>query len=132
MKPQGLSSEERIKSKKEFQDIFSRGNVIVSADSRLKVIYTIEHCDMPGIKIAAAVSKKTGNAVWRNRVKRLIKAAYRLNKSILSEFCILNNVSLKIVFAVYSVNKKRFPAPRYFDLLPSVLDLMNKIKEKNK
>ena len=95
-----LSANERIKSRKDFELIYSAGKSLHSADKKVKAIYIISPEEKkPGAKIASVVSKKVGIAVWRNRVKRLIKESYRLNKEILTGFCLQKNVLIKIVFS---------------------------------
>ena len=79
-KQQGLSPAERIKSKKDFDELYSSGKILISSNKKIKAIFLIKDNPDEGVKIAAVVSKKLGNAVWRNRIKRLIKETYRLNK----------------------------------------------------
>ena len=129
MKSQGLSVHERIKSRKDFEEIYSGGRIVFSSDKKIKAVYIVKTGpDGPGVKIAAAVSKKSGIAVWRNRVKRLIKEAYRLNKSILAEECSGKDVLLMIVFSPGALSEKRNKKLVLGDVLPGVLDIMNKIR----
>lgn len=129
MKRYGLSSNERIKKKKDFEKIFSSGSVVYSSSNILKAIYIVEKEDVKkGVRIAVAVSKRSGIAVWRNRIKRLIKESYRLNKEILSEICLRKNILLKIVFSPNILNEKNNKKVMLQDLQPSVLDIMNKLR----
>jgi ribonuclease P protein component len=106
LKRYGLSAKERIKSKKDFDKIFSSGSVIYSSSKIIKAVYIVEKADKnEGVRIAVAVGKRLGIAVWRNRIKRLVKESYRLNKEILLEICSKKNILLKIVFSPNSLKK---------------------------
>ena len=129
MKRYGLSADERIKSRKDFELIYSSGTTIFSADRRIKAIYLISaEADSPGVKIAPAVSKKAGKAVWRNRVKRLIKEAYRLNKEILTGLSLQNDILIKIVLSPNMLNERTNKNIRLNEVAPGILEILLKIK----
>lgn len=127
MKLFGLSSKERIKKKKEFELVYTKGEVIYS--SNLKAIFYIdENPDFTGVKVAFAVSRKSGKAVWRNRLKRLLRESYRLNKQILKAYCEEKKICLYIIFASNSLNEEKNKKIKLCNIMPDVVDLMNKIK----
>ncbi len=129
MKRFGLPAGERIKNKKDFERIFSNGRIIHSSDKRVRAAYIIESGSKnPGIKIAVAVSRKSGIAVWRNRVKRLLRESYRLNKEHLLTFCIENGFLIKIVFSPFLTHKKKASLISLDDFMPGTIDVLNKIK----
>jgi ribonuclease P protein component len=129
LKRYGLSAKERIKSKKDFDKIFSSGSFIYSSSKIMKAVYIVEKEDKnKGVRIAVAVSKKLGIAVWRNRIKRLVKESYRLNKEVLLEICSKKNILLKIVFSPNSLNEKNNKNIVLIDIMPSVVDLMIKLR----
>lgn len=124
-----LSADERIKSRKDFEKIYSSGKIIFSEDKKLKAVFITENDDcMPVVKIAAGVSKKAGNAVKRNRIKRLIKDSYRLNKHSLIDFCLKKRITIKVVFSP-AINTNIEYKFKLKDFMPSVIDLMEKIKK---
>jgi ribonuclease P protein component len=125
----GLSSEERIKSKKDFQEIFASGKIFLSDQKNIKALYiVVGESKEPGVKIAAAVYKKAGNAVWRNRFKRLVKESYRKNKDILVDYVLEKKLLVKIVFSINLLNQKKNKTMRLENIMPEVVDLMLKIK----
>lgn len=128
-KQQGLSSSERIKSKKDFEEIYTSGKILISSDQKIKAIYIITDNPENGIKIAAVVSKKLGKAVWRNRIKRLIKEAYRLNKEEIIYAAFESGKNIKLVFSAYSISEKKNKKTGLAKIIPGVLDVMNRIKK---
>jgi len=128
VKPYGLPAGERIKSKKDFEIIFKSGNTIYSSDNKIKATYIVnENSKKYGVKIATAVFKKSGSAVWRNRVKRLIKASYRLNKKILTETCSNKKILLKVVFSPNTINQNNTKNIKLNDLQRAIADIISKI-----
>ena len=81
-----------IKRRHEFKTLFSRGKIIYNKN--LTLYYLANKLDVNQFGIA--VSKKSGNAVERNRVKRLIRENYKILEQKLS-------TGYNILF---SVNKK--------------------------
>ncbi len=125
MKKFGLSKKERIKSKKEFQLVFKQGSTLVSNSRKLKAIFYIYSSDSPNCKVAFAIFKKAGNAVWRNRIKRILRDLYRTNKYIILNQ--LNYNSVLLVFSLNSVSQKNNPKIFSNNLEEDVLDLLNNI-----
>jgi ribonuclease P protein component len=74
-----FTRQERLTKKKEFEKVFQEGKVI--KDGRI-VLYVMPN-SLGVSRLGLVVSRKVGNAVRRNRVKRLIREVYRLNKHLL-------------------------------------------------
>lgn len=126
----GLQKKERVKNKKDFENIYKFGTTVFSSDNKLKSIYVCNYkSDQPGVKIAAAVHKKSGSAVWRNRVKRLIKESYRLQKKALVEKCIRNNLLVKLIISPNAINQSNYRTLALTDVNDSVLNILNKISQ---
>jgi ribonuclease P protein component len=71
---------DKLKSRKQTQNLFSNGKAI--GVFPIKLIYTVEQVDTEGILQAGvgAPTRTFRKAVQRNRVKRLLREAYRLEK----------------------------------------------------
>jgi ribonuclease P protein component len=126
MKRFGLSKNERIKKKIEISRVFDSGKRIYSNSRKLKAIFCFGEDNYRTIKLLTAVHKKAGNAVWRNRMKRLLRAGYRLNKEILTE--IIDEKTLLLMISPNSLNKKKYPKIFLKDIEDDVIDLLKKIR----
>jgi ribonuclease P protein component len=77
--------------------LFAEGKAFIVYPVR--VVYLVENESVPAIKILVTVPKKRfKHAVSRNRLKRLMREAYRLNKYELTEKCTQKCLSLQIAF----------------------------------
>lgn len=65
-----------LKKNQDFKLVYKRGK---SFGNRLLVIYYLPN-EKDYNNLGLSVSKKVGNSVTRNRIKRLIKESYRLNE----------------------------------------------------
>lgn len=61
----------RVKKEREFQQVFHHGK---SVANRQFVIYQLPKRHQEHFRVGISVSKKLGNAVTRNRLKRLIRS----------------------------------------------------------
>ncbi|AIY06984.1 ribonuclease P [Planococcus sp. PAMC 21323] len=67
-----MNKDQRIKKNKEFQHIFKKGK---SFANRQFIVYVLKS-EQPEFRIGLSVSKKVGNAVARNRIKRYIRQTF--------------------------------------------------------
>jgi ribonuclease P protein component len=116
----GLSKHERIKSKKEFDLVYSEGKIIFSKSRKLKALYCIVEGN--GLKVAFTTHKKSGKAFWRNRARRLMRDSFRYNKNIIKPFC-LNNLLL-ISFSLNSINQLKYPRLNLNIIKPEIIDIL--------
>ena len=68
-----MKKRRRIKSEKDFQFVFKKGK---SFANRQIVVYVISKTDQVEFRIGLSVSKKIGNAVVRNRIKRYLRQSF--------------------------------------------------------
>jgi ribonuclease P protein component len=67
-----LHRSHRLRKNEQFQEVFQKGN---SAANKQFVLYSAKQEGQAAFRAGISVSKKIGNAVIRNRVKRLIREA---------------------------------------------------------
>jgi ribonuclease P protein component len=68
-----MNKKNRVKKNKEFQTVFQKG---VSNANRQFVLYYLDKPGQGDFRIGLSVSKKIGNAVMRNRIKRIIRQVF--------------------------------------------------------
>ena len=109
-----FNKKEKLKSKKLIESLFSKGQSVSAFPLRL--VYTSVHFD-DGVlfKTGVSVSKKHFKlAVDRNRVKRLMREAFRLNKA-----HYFDNISTPHAFMILYIGKE----------IPTLTQLENKMAQ---
>lgn len=92
-----LRKNEILRGRNTFSKVFSSGNKMV--DKYITCFYQLENSDTETnrVMVGFAVSKRIGKAVVRNRIKRLMRESYRLNKHILLDTPSPNNFIASII-----------------------------------
>jgi ribonuclease P protein component len=106
--------------------LFSEGKAFISYPVR--VVYKQEEraIDMAPVMVMFSVPKrKFKRAVKRNRLKRLMREAYRLNKHIIVEKCLEKNIQIQIAFNYVAADELEFS-----DIEPKIIQALIKIAEK--
>lgn len=103
--------EKRLKTQHDFDLVFTKGK---RAYTKLVSMHYIESHD--NVKIGVSVSKKHGNAVTRNRIKRLLRASYiplidQINKNVhivfvprVNEAYMFSEIQKSVVFLLKKEN----------------------------
>jgi ribonuclease P protein component len=128
MKVFTLTKKERLSHQSRIDGLFQHG--IGFTVHPLRTIYLQEDsAEKPGVQLLVSVpSKKFRKAVTRNRIKRLIREAYRLNKHLLSAQLINSTVGLRIGF-VYIGDKIDIT---YKEIELSVINALHRIMQSDK
>ena len=120
-----LSRNEKLKGRKAIEQLFSVGKSFTISPFRL-VYFIPEETDGEILQAGFTVSTKYfKKAVDRNRVKRLLREAYRLQKQILTDDLTLTNKRLRF-FIIYTGNE----LPDYnmvFEKVTAILKRFQKI-----
>jgi len=77
---QGFSKKERLRKRKEFQLVFDKGERY--GNNQLK-IFALSNGNSVS-RLGLVVGRKFGNSPKRNRFKRILREAFRLNKGLLN------------------------------------------------
>lgn len=106
-------SVEKLKKSGQFSEVYKRGK---STATRLVVLYRLEN-GLDYNRVGYSVSKKVGKSVVRNRAKRLIKEAYRLNES-----------GVKKGYDLVFIARVRMNSAEYDEVEKSVKRLLRELK----
>ncbi len=118
---QSYGKNEKLKSRKELDALFNGGKSFLVFP--VKVFYTQQEASPAAIKTGVGVSSRYfKKATDRNRVKRLLREAYRTEKAPLLEVVEQGNTSLN-VFLLY-VDKT---LPEYSNLKKVMANIMQKL-----
>ena len=112
-----LGKEERLKSKKLIEKLYKEGNTVKSFPLRMVYVQTKHTSSFPA-QVGVSVPKRNfKNAVDRNRIKRLMRETYRLQKNIVYE-----NLEKPYVFMISYLGKEEW---KYEELLKKMDKLLN-------
>lgn len=120
-----LPATERLKSKKQIQHIFAEGKSLKRFPLRLLYSIDPEDPDPQTTKMGVAVSsKRIGLAVRRNRIKRLIREAYRTQQNDLKTMLSASGKRIHLMF-VYLADQPM----EYGSLQKAMLHLLGELKK---
>jgi len=115
---------ERLNSKIKIDRLFTDGKAFLVYP--LRTVYFISSENPSELEVLISVPKKKfKKAVHRNRIKRLIREAYRLNKNELCNVVISGNLQMQVAF-VY-VADKELNFHELNDKMKQILDQLKKI-----
>lgn len=98
--------EERLKSHKIIQELFESGKIVHHYPFKVLYAYKPKGESKFPVKIAISVSKKNfKRAVDRNRIKRKVREAYRLNKHTLYSKIVTSD-QMGYLFVIYTAKKE--------------------------
>ena len=117
---------ERICKENDIQALFDKGRGVSVYPYR--VIYRFRHDESHPVTVRVLVSvskKRFHHAVNRNRVKRLMREAWRKNKAVLYEICERDNISVDVAL-VYTATVIHTYEEMYAKTKKAVNELINK------
>ncbi len=119
-----LNKREKLKSKILIGELFDKGKSLSKFPLRL-VYLKVEHSASCTIQVAfSAPKRKFKSAVDRNRIKRLMREAYRKNKHILHK-----GVEEKYIIMFTYTDENEL---KYVEIEEKLILLLNKLSEKIK
>jgi ribonuclease P protein component len=100
-----LGKTEKLKSRKLIEQVFKQGKSFSAFPFRVVYHFTTDEKHATGVQAGFSVSSKFfKNATDRNRIKRLLREGYRLQKNDLLEAVQKNNKRLAVFF-IYTGNE---------------------------
>ena len=121
---------DRLINDSDFELVYKMGRVVISEDKKIKAKYLFESKDRNNtVKIGLSVASKKGNAVWRNRIKRILRESVRIERETLRNIIEQINTDLLIVFSPYSINQTNSKKIFLKEIKPAVLDILKRIEK---
>lgn len=102
-----LRKNEILRGRKNFQKVFAGGKLNSNLLTCFYVIEKQKDYRANPIRVGFTLSRKIRGAVVRNRLKRLMRESYRLNKNILDLKAVENfQISILFIFKKHPLDKK--------------------------
>jgi len=120
-----LPKKEHLCGEIRINKLFAEGKAFITYPVRVVYMVPTEE-QVVAVRVMFSVPKKKfKRAVDRNRIKRLMREAYRLNKNILVEKCIEKNIRLQIAFHYVSDQELEFSV-----IETKIIQALTRISEK--
>jgi ribonuclease P protein component len=117
-----IPKNEKLKSEKCITQLFNEGSAITVFPLRLVFLETTFEAPVK-VKVGVSVGKrKFKTAVDRNRIKRLIREAYRLNKG-----AYFNNITTQFAFMILYIGNEK---PSYIQTETAMKQMLKKFVNK--
>lgn len=121
---------ERLINDSDFELVYKMGRVVISDDNIIKAKYFFESKDRNNtVKIGLSVASKKGKAVWRNRIKRILRESLRIEREPLRNILEHSNADLLIIFSPYSINQTNSKKIFLKEIKPAVLEILKRIEK---
>ena len=119
-----LGKQERLKSKKLIEKLYKEGSSVKAFPLRMVFLQTEHTSDYPA-QIGVSVAKRNfKKAPDRNRLKRLMRESYRLQKEI-----VYNNLDVPYVFMISYIGREEKPYKELYSKMNTLLNLfVEKVK----
>ena len=123
-----LGKQERLKSKKLIEKLYAEGDSVKTFPLRLMYVQTAHTSEFP-CQVGVSVAKRNYKlAVDRNRLKRLMRETYRLQKQI-----VYNNLDRPYVFMISYIGREEIKYEDLYLKMEKLLTLfIDKVKVKVK
>lgn len=125
-KPYGFPKSEHLCSKKSIDLIFESGkNLFAYPQKALFSVSELTEGGEPCQVMFVVPKKKFKRAVSRNAIRRKMRESYRLNKQILTSWCLENNIELKVAFLYIASEMQSF-----LQIQESTIKIMQQLMQK--
>jgi ribonuclease P protein component len=128
-----LKKSEILRGRQRFQDIFERGRKCECKFLRCFYLVDEPHGEISasagstGVTAGFAVSRQLARAVDRNRLKRLMRESYRIQKQILIEQCTAQQCHVQVVFLYAPFSGSALPLPAFSEIKSTMHVLLRSI-----
>jgi ribonuclease P protein component len=121
-----LGKQERLKSKKLIEKLYAEGDSVKTFPLRMMYVQTAHTSEFP-CQVGVSVAKRNYKlAVDRNRLKRLMRETYRLQKQI-----VYNNLDEPYVFMISYIGREEIKYENLYLKMEKLLTLfIDKVKVK--
>lgn len=127
-----ITNFETLKKELDFNLVFKKGKIIKPVAGYVKAAYVfVENGENRKVKTAIAIPSKSGNSVWRNRFKRLIRESVRRESNKITDIISKKDSCLLIVFSPHRANQRNKNKLFLYEVHSGVIEILKSISSEN-